>query len=561
MQLTIEQQAIVREAERIVQQSLQAMRVPAFAGTGKTSTLIEVAKALAGYKILYVAFNRSTADEARTKFPKNTDCRTAHSLAYRATIGHFGKDRNTFSTMMIVRDIQDSPIIRPITNLLDDRKAAAFAVFQTITRFCQGARSKIGEMHVPTAFKVRIPEQDRKRAIDQMVQTAQAMWNEISRKDSRIHVNPDIYLKYWALTNPRLPYDVIMFDEAQDANPVMLYLIMRQKAQQIYVGDSHQQIYSFRGAIDAMDKVPGEELPLTKSWRFGPQIADWANQILLLLGEQRMVVGGGPEGRVLDGGGHSDSGAVLCRGNAGVVRETVMALNRGSKVAVVGGTWEAVKLMESAYQLFCGGKPNHPELGIFSSWGEFIEYSETDEGASMRPIIRLVEEYEDGIPDLCQRLKERPEGEIYKNEADADIVISTAHKAKGREWDYVRFSDDFPPLVVEDDKGDVKLNREEANLVYVSITRAMKELNLNGYGKEIKHFCEMMHKAVVADTVAVEEPASGDEPAPEDPVMELGVAEAMGHVTAALRLIDERDPAYNHLKNAEALLKERAGFL
>jgi F-box protein, helicase, 18 len=43
-----------------------------------------------------------------------------------------------------------------------------------------------------------------------------------------------------------------------------------QKAPKIFVGDSHQQIYRFRGAVDAMKQVEAvQTLRLSQSFRFG----------------------------------------------------------------------------------------------------------------------------------------------------------------------------------------------------------------------------------------------------------------------------------------------------
>jgi len=69
----------------------------------------------------------------------------------------------------------------------------------------------------------------------------------------------DGYLKLYQLSNPVLQYDCILLDEAQDINPVTGEIIFSQsrafnfyskKTSIILVGDSHQQIYSFRGARD-----------------------------------------------------------------------------------------------------------------------------------------------------------------------------------------------------------------------------------------------------------------------------------------------------------------------
>lgn len=68
--------------------------VRAFAGTGKTTTLEKFALNNPDTRMLYLAFQRSVADEGNARFPKNVTCRTSHQLAYAAV----GKDyRHMFS--------------------------------------------------------------------------------------------------------------------------------------------------------------------------------------------------------------------------------------------------------------------------------------------------------------------------------------------------------------------------------------------------------------------------------------------------------------------------------
>jgi superfamily I DNA/RNA helicase len=62
------------------------LAVVAGAGTGKTSTLMLMAEATSKPG-LYLTFNRATADDARSRFGQNVLCRTAHSIAFRATGG------------------------------------------------------------------------------------------------------------------------------------------------------------------------------------------------------------------------------------------------------------------------------------------------------------------------------------------------------------------------------------------------------------------------------------------------------------------------------------------
>ena len=94
-------------------------------------------------------------------------------------------------------------------------------------------------------------------------------------------------------------YDIIMFDEAQDANPCMAAIVLRQQSMNksglIVVGDPYQRIYGFRGAgNEAFDdeKFPSAKTCyLTWSFRFGDAVARVANTILRALGEPVPVNG------------------------------------------------------------------------------------------------------------------------------------------------------------------------------------------------------------------------------------------------------------------------------
>ena len=76
MKLTDEQKHIIDFDDDII--------VEAAAGAGKTSTCFEKTRAMSDKSFLYLAFNRSVAEEARNKFGRNTKAVTAHGLAWRA---------------------------------------------------------------------------------------------------------------------------------------------------------------------------------------------------------------------------------------------------------------------------------------------------------------------------------------------------------------------------------------------------------------------------------------------------------------------------------------------
>jgi len=79
---------ITNEQEEIINCDLlpgKILKIMAFAGTGKTTTLVEYTKRRPKIRFLYIAFNKSVQLEAARKFPGNVTARTTHSLAFTMT--------------------------------------------------------------------------------------------------------------------------------------------------------------------------------------------------------------------------------------------------------------------------------------------------------------------------------------------------------------------------------------------------------------------------------------------------------------------------------------------
>ena len=86
-----------------------------------------------------------------------------------------------------------------------------------------------------------------------------------------------------------------MMDEGQDMNPTILDIFNKQDINKIIVGDPNQQIYAFRGAVNALGSVEATQTyHLTQSFRFGPAIGLVANTCLEQLSsvKRQTLVGG-----------------------------------------------------------------------------------------------------------------------------------------------------------------------------------------------------------------------------------------------------------------------------
>ena len=118
---------------------------------------------------------------------------------------------------------------------------------------------------------------------------------------SGLRLPHDGYLKRFMLRNVALTqWDTLLVDEFQDANPATAVIVKRQNhMRRIVVGDNNQSIYGFRGAVDAMNFLSGEQRTLTQSFRFGASVARAANAVLAQKGETLEVVGRGGPSQVL----------------------------------------------------------------------------------------------------------------------------------------------------------------------------------------------------------------------------------------------------------------------
>lgn len=478
--LTDEQEAVLEAAK-----AGNHLKVVAFAGAGKTTTLVEVAKALEGKRILYLTFSRNLAGEARGKFKGLAEVMTNHALAFHKTGKAFAEKGRLKGSLFPARKrlAEDLPEASTLLQWhFRDRDEAMFAVLAVVNQFIQSDSEKIGPEHIPDLLRgdpLSMGESFADFAAC-LVPIAQKAWDLLSNYEAPYPVSHDLYLKLYQLSHPSLPYDAIFFDEAQDANPAMLGILLPQEAQRIFVGDPHQQIYAWRGAVNAMERLNGQELTLSQSFRFHEGIAEEATEILRIFkGETRQVRG-------ISNSKTNNSIVILSRSNAGALLEVLSLLGNGYRVALVNKVEELTASLEAAYLLYKGLPPRHPEFSLFRSWEHMVALIQkfTFVAAQYQPFQKLVETYKDDIPSISNRLR----SSLVK-EDQADAVVSTAHRSKGREWDGVKLAEDFGNVTLAQEirpMGCVMLYPEEANLVYVAFTRARCALQKGVFEEVLK---------------------------------------------------------------------------
>ncbi|WTO32922.1 UvrD-helicase domain-containing protein [Streptomyces achromogenes] len=456
------------------------LTLQAGAGTGKTTLLAMLARTTSRCG-KYLAFNRAIAQEATARFPRTVQCKTAHALAY-AAVGHRYTSRLNAPRRPAWQAGQALGLTKAIRIGERDisQRALSNALLRTITRFCHTADETITHHHVPKLRGLEDAGMHRELATH-ILPAARKAWTDLQNPDDgQVRFEHDHYLKIWALGQPRIEAEYLLLDEAQDTNPVVekVFLAQRDHAQLVMVGDSAQAIYQWRGAKDVMTTFNGTRLTLSQSFRFGPRLAEEANRWLHLADAPIRLTGTPTVPTEI--GLITSPDAVLCRTNVGAMGHVMNLMNTGHQVALTGGGDALYALAQAARDLKEGRRTHHPELILFPSWGDLQDYAAHDPaGRDLQPLVNLVDTHgTDAILAAVTRLVPEPQ---------AQVTISTAHKAKGREWPRVLIADDFPrpkehqpedpnsPAAPPDPIDDA-----EARLAYVAVTRAHQRLDLGG---------------------------------------------------------------------------------
>jgi F-box protein 18 (helicase) len=517
-QMTTQQQAII--------ETQTDMRINAVGVSEKTTTLVEYARNRPAHQRgLYLAFNRTVRQEAQTLFTRqgvrNITIHTAHSLAYSKIIKRPqevlpGGQHTAFAMAEKLKQVASVVRHLPPTRTKPPWPSIAAHCLRKLALYCQDSALTLKEINYNEQLRFEEPNvQQFAHYFDQVIHAGACwVWDQMEQRTCQ--VSHDYYLKKYQLTNPRLKVDYILFDEGQDANRVMLDIFTKQtQARRVIVGDTHQQIYGFRNAVNSLNQVDFPALSLTKSFRFPPSIAAIAERALayklainpyldytpfspqLLEGvaaEKRLNTGIGPEG----------SAAIVGRTNLQLVSQ---AINRLCVEESIGslyfeGHFDTYTFMDSGVGLMdilllqqgLGSQAKNPLIRSVSSIEELSTFIQQTGDGQMKTALELVQTYRDELPYFIQQI--RNAHLPVQHRQYADLLFSTVHRCKGLEYDYVELCDDFTDklklhdqievlkqmldgTLKKDDKPiDPDSLIEEINMLYVAITRSKGLLHL-----------------------------------------------------------------------------------
>jgi superfamily I DNA/RNA helicase len=426
--LTEEQQLILDKA---LEPGDEIIKVQACAGASKSFTLEKVAQALNPDSGIYIAFNKSVADESQSKFPETVDCSTIHSLAYKHTVRKYGLSVGVFKPTDIRAKIQFQ------------RKQL---IHNIIEKFCNSKYTKIKDYIDSIGSDITEEE----------IVVAQSIMKDM--KNGKRPITHGFYLKLFHILLASKVYqpkkvDFLALDEAGDVSGVSLEMFKLIPAKKKFlVGDQQQSIYSFMSTVNGFKELEdvGVTMTLSQSFRVDNHIARHIESFSRTYLDPKMNF----KGMKYDPyNGVPSSVFYLARTNSSLVEKMIQLINENKS----WGMNRPAKLIFELPILMLNLKK---DMVVYNPEFKFIEkevkyFFDNDEIRMKykKPFAYIAQKHEDdisiktaigliathGAKSIYKAYNKAKEHEQYD---DHKIVLSTIHSAKGGEADEVHLMDD-----------------------------------------------------------------------------------------------------------------------
>lgn len=449
----------------------ESLGIRAGAGATKTFTANATSTLICqGERGLYLAYNDLIVQEVKSEFPKSVDVFTTHSLAYRHVGKHYANRlKRKLTNQILVKTLELNGDVGGLT-----KQQFAYLVFTTLNKYCLSDSDFINETHVIKANKYAYTITTKLSML--VIKYASILFSKMQSRSSSIPVVHDFYLKLFAnhLKSGliKLSYSYVILDEAQDSPPVTQLIVKLINGRKMLVGDDNQALYAWRGADNAMAAMTfDKEASLTKCFRFGDNVADLANKALNKYGNKKTFLTGNEniDSKIIVEGDDTSDKTILCRTNAMLMSELMKSIKNGRTPFLMKNAEEQYKLVADIALLKSNKKPKSLALANFQSWQELEDYSDSEMGGDMKPIINAVNEY--GVEEMKQTL-DRVQ---HNKEDEANDVIGTGHSSKGAEFKNVKLASDFDRYLSVNNNN----QQAEAYLIYVALTRCKMQLDIS----------------------------------------------------------------------------------
>lgn len=493
--------------------------VVARAGSGKTTVLIEGLKKVKGLptpiipsiqqakvweammeskdatSILFCAFNKSIAEELKRRVPPGCDASTMHSLGYKAVQKHFGRQEPTnWALTDVVSELMgmDSREIR--------KNPRKFTILQGTEALVAKCKQNLvdGKDREELERLASYYDIDLEASSEEVYDLVPRALERCLTPKGKISFDDMVWLPV-VLDLPMFRYDLLLGDEVQDWNRCQQQLAMKSGKRLVLVGDDRQSVYAFAGAdSDSIDRMYEQlsktergciKTPLTVTRRCGKEIVRKAQEIV----PDFEFFESNCEGEILTAkyGKKEDDPAktyigmvqegdfLLCRVNSPLVSQCFRFLKMGRKATIQGrdvgqGLISTLKKLNAL-----------DVVDLTSKLSDWYHKETQKENAKKYPnenkLIALGDRY-DCLQCFCADVTTVEEviakiERIFTDDKSAPgIKLSSIHRAKGLEARRVFLLEPEGATVPHPMARSAWQRKQEYNLRYVAITRAIETL-------------------------------------------------------------------------------------
>lgn len=444
--------------------------VNAVAGSGKTTTIVEaLGHVPSGCKTLFVAFNKSIAEELKKRAPLGVEVSTLHSYGLKVITRSLGRLRI------------DAHRVDDLVRSMHGDEYKTFDFRRDLAKTVSLAKGQLASEEdqidaIIDTFGIESAKNGSRDAFIQDVLKLLLQCTETSL-DGRIDFDDMIWLP--VVLNLKQPkFDRVFVDETQDLNAAQIEMTLRAVkpgGRICAVGDPRQAIYGFRGADSAavdnvVRRLEATVLPLSVCYRCCKAVVREAQEIVPEIewspdaeeGELQEVTVKEMKRDARPGD------FILSRTNAPLISLCMWFLKEGRRANIqgrdVGASLAAFVKKSKAHDVdalrgyvedWCG-----KECARLSA-----KHRDTQAVEDRAECILALS---DGAPSVAA-VVERIESLFADSDDKNRITLSTTHKAKGLERDRVWLLQSTYRRRPE---------QEESNLYYVACTRARMVLFL-----------------------------------------------------------------------------------
>lgn len=472
----------------------------AVAGAGKTTTLIEAVERAKG-SVALLAYNRKIADEIKEKLAarkidwKKANANTVHGFglsAYKKTFPDVQVDGNKVRNMiaqkgkMAASDHALNMFGSLVDKLVSLAKQRALGIYGSIDDRSEWYK-------IVEHFDLLSNEDDEAAdRIEEIIELSIKLLKASNAETNIIDFDDMVYLpvllkvRFWT-------YPWVFVDEAQDTNPARRALVkalLSPGGRVVAVGDRRQAIYGFTGAdANALDLIRDDhnaiELPLTVTYRCPKEVVRVArNWVSHIEAHQSAPEGSYSTIQFAELMGRNDlkhGTAILCRNTKPLVALAFQLIRSGVPCKVEGRDigngliklatkWKRVTTLHGLETRLKGW--SEAQIGRAKAKGN-AALAQTIEDQYLTMLV-ITSECRAAKTDSVEAVTDRI-NKLFEDNVGKMLVLSTIHKAKGREWGTVYWLDREGTLPSPYARQKWQIEQED-NLCYVAATRAQSSL-------------------------------------------------------------------------------------